>query len=134
MATYANQKRIIIEPLGQIEYKGQEKKEGQPEKQFLKALLWDELQNVMTDLTPPEFMLWTYLQKWRGKGYYDFSPADLKILFGWADNSARKYKNGLEMKGYLIKKSNNKYHFIAYPNSVTARAALIREKNREQLQ
>ena len=100
------------------------------EKQFLLSLNWNELLNVMSDLEPAEYILWQYLLKWRGQTYYDFSPADLEINFGWSENSSRKYKEGLEKKGYITKNSKNQYEFNPYPEIVELRAAAIREKNR----
>lgn len=131
MASYPNQTIINI---GAIEspllHLKDEKKQNGEAKQFLLALNWDELLNVMIDLEPPEFMLWQYLSKWGGQGYYNFSPADLETNFGWSENSIRKYKDGLEKKGYLIKVSRTQYTFNPYPEIVEMRAAANREKNR----
>lgn len=132
---YKNQKRIYIpEELGIIEHKSN------PNTQFLVALEWEQLLNVMTDLTAPEFMLWEYILKWRGKRpnendarYYDFSPANLYILFGWSENSSRKYLAELEKKKYLIAKSQNSYDFIPYPEEVKGRAAILREQRRNHI-
>ena len=129
MANYKNQKRINIgelkTPLLHIKKEKEDEKE-----QFLLSLNWKELLNVMSDLEPAEYILWQYLLKWRGKTFYDFSPADLEINFGWSENSSRKYRNALEKKGYIIKNSQNQYEFIPYPEVVELRAAAIREKNR----
>lgn len=126
MANYRNQKTIQIEPFGELQHMGAEDKQ-----QFLLALNWDALLNIMTDLDPPTYILWQYLLKWRGKdGGYDFSPADLKINFGWSENSSRKYLKNLEELGYLIEKTKNKYVLIPYPENVKMRAAFKREQNR----
>lgn len=123
---YKNQKRISIEELKSPLRHSKEDKN----KQFLLSMNWEELLNVMSDLDAPEYVLWQYLLKWRGQGYYDFSPADLEINFGWSENSARKYKKGLEDKKYLTKNSENRYVFNPYPSEVENRAAKRREENR----
>ncbi len=128
MATYKNQINIKIGELQPpLEHQSNDGE------LFLKALNWTALRNVMSDLTDPEFKLWIYLQQWRGKGNYEFSPANLHILFGWSDNSARKYKDGLERKDYLVMIGKNLYQFIPYPLSLVGRAAIFRETNRENL-
>lgn len=132
MANFKNQKRIYInDTLGKIEHQANK------ESQFLIALEWEPLLDVMTDLRAPEFMLWEYILKWRGPRkdeggirYYDFSPADLEINFGWAENSSRAYLTELEKKGYIIKDKINTYIFNPYPPEVAGRAALAREKHR----
>ena len=134
MANYKNQKRINInEDLGKIVHTAQN------DSQFLIALEWEPLLNIMTDLTAPEFILWEYILKWRGprkennnQRYYDFSPADLNILFGWSENSARKYLQELEKKQYIISQGKNSYVFVPYPEEVQGRAAIIREKRRNK--
>lgn len=134
MANYKNQNRINInEDLGKIVHPAQ------TDSQFLIALEWEPLLNIMTDLTAPEFMLWEYILKWRGprkennnQRYYDFSPADLHILFGWSENSARKYLKELEKKRYIISQGKNSYVFVPYPEEVQGRAAIIREKRRNK--
>jgi len=126
MANYANQTVINImdlqPPLQHIKSEDSES--------FLMALNWHALLNVMTDLEPSEYMLWQYLLKWSGQKYYNFSPADLEINFGWSENSARKYRDMLMKKGYLEKVSKNQYVFNPYPSVVEERAAAIREQNR----
>lgn len=122
---YANQTSIKIKALGEIEH------EYNSPEQYLAALNWNELLNVMSDLEPAEFVLWQYLLKWRGgEAIYNFSPIDLKVQFGWSENSSRKYKKSLENKGYLVKTSSKTFDFIPYPECVESRAALKREKNR----
>ena len=125
MANYANQYTIKIEDLGRLKHET-------GDDQFLVALNWNELLDVMSDLEPPVFVLWEYLLKWRGKkDGYDFSPSDLKVRFGWSENSVRKYRKILEEKGYL-KLDGKTYYFSPYPSGVEDRARQIREYNKNK--
>jgi len=120
MANYANQKVFLIQELGELQHTIQEQDKN---KSFLVALNWDKLLNVMIDLDPPEFVLWLYILKWRGKDRgYNFSPADLEEHFGWSENSSRKYRQGLEKKKYLVPISKTFYNFIPYPETTQERA------------
>lgn len=132
MANYKNQKRIYInENLDTIAHTTKK------DSQFLIALEWEPLLNIMSDLSAPEFMLWEYILKWRGprkedsnQRYYDFSPADLNVLFGWSENSSRKYLQELEKKKYIISQGKNSYMFIPYPEETASRAAIKRAERK----
>lgn len=97
--------------------------------QFLKALNWEPLMNIMSDLSHSAFIIWIYLNKWRGKGVYEFSPANIEDNFGISDVTIRKYKKELIDKGYLKPISTNRFIFIPYPENVQYRAAYEREQN-----
>lgn len=130
MARYENQYRIYIQDLGALEHTKDRNE------QFLAPLNWEQLNDVMTDLTDPEFKLWMYILKWRGArkdgsaAYYDFSPSDLSINFKWDDKSARKYRDNLVEKKYLIMNSDQTFLFYPYPAEVPLRASKIREEQR----
>lgn len=123
MPDIRNQHFIKIEELGRpLEHLS-------GETYFLKALNWEPLMNVMSDLSHSAFIMWMYLNKWRGKGVYEFSPANIEDNFGISDVTIRKYKQELIEKGYLVQESQNHFSFIPYPENTDGRAALTREKN-----
>lgn len=124
MPDFRNQHFIKIEELGQpLEHTKD------ADAQFLKALNWGPLMNVMSDLSHSAFIMWMYLNKWRGRGVYDFSPADIEDNFGISDVTIRKYKQELLEKGYLVQTSQNHFRFVPYPENTDGRAALKREEN-----
>lgn len=115
MANYANQKTIIVGHLSDIEYhKGNEG-------QWLKPLKWDPIKEAMRILNGNAFKLWIYLFSWEGKGYYDFSPANLSKELKISDEGARNARKELIEKGYIIETIEGKLEF--YPISRTTISA-----------
>lgn len=124
---FKNQHKITVEALGELEHIAQ------TDKQFLVALNWDELLDVMRVLSNSEFVLWLYLLKWRGKNtktgdkkVYYFSPVNIEIETGLSESTCRRAKQGLERLGFLQKVNPSSYNFIPYPPSIEDRAVKLR--------
>lgn len=118
---YKNQYKFIIDTLGPLEHKD--------EGQFLVALNWAELLDIVKVLSSSEFILWLYILKWRGKnkktnetGVYYFSPAEIEIETALSESTIHRAKKKLEQLGFLIKIGTKTYNFIPYPPQVKALA------------
>lgn len=116
MANYANQKRITLSNLTDIKHR-----EGVKGEHWLQPTKWEPIKEAMRILNGNAFKLWMYLLSWEGQGYYDFSPSDIAKTLSMSDEGARKARNELIEKGYLIEMENNKMVF--YPISRTNVAA-----------
>jgi len=108
MATYANQKVIVLGHLNDIvSHPG----DTTP---FLKATKWDPIKNAMRILNGNAFKLWIYLLSWEGKGVYEFSPANLAKELKMSDEGARNARKELIDKGYLVE-DGNRLEFFPIP-------------------
>lgn len=97
------------------------------EDQFIAALNWNPLLDVIMDLNPSEYVLWTYLLKWRGGDKeYDFSPAGIELQTGLSESTTRRIKDRFIRDGYLTLVKKKYYHFDPYPKGVHERAELKR--------
>ena len=106
MANYANQKTIKLGHLSDIKHK-----EGKQE-QFLQPVNWAPLKEAMRLLSGNGFKLYMYLLSWEGKGVYDFSPAGIAKETKMSDEGARKARNELVEKGFLIPMDNGHLEFF----------------------
>lgn len=106
---YKNQKRIEIKNFNSITHK-----EGTNDA-FLQPINWEYYDEALKNLSPNAFKVWFYLLRWSGKGYYDFSPANLcDALNIGSKNTVRTVKDELINKKYLIEVSTNICYF--YPS------------------
>lgn len=88
---------------------------------WLQPLKWEPIKEAMRILNGNAFKLWMYLFSWEGKGFYEFSPANISKELHISDEGARNAREELINKGYIIIKDNNKLEF--YPISRTTVAA-----------
>lgn len=122
MANYKNQYKFTIAPLGSLEHK-------EEKSQFLVALNWTELLDVVKVLSPSEYIVWLYILKWRGKnkktgetGIYYFAPAEIEIETGLSESTIHRAKGMLEKLGFLVKTGVRTYDFIPYPSHIKSLA------------
>ena len=128
MANYKNQVRVNIEDeqfKKIIHIKG-------TDGAFLQPLEWDKLISVMNVLSGNEFKLYMYLLKWKGQGYYDFSPAEIEIQLDMSENTSRTVRNRLIQLGFLEQGNNKNYIFNPFPNNLEDLATLKRGERREK--
>lgn len=115
MANYANQLRINIPNIDGIKHPAGEKEA------FLQPLSWDKLDYILFDLEKSELKLYFYFLRWVGRGYYEFSPADIELQLNISENTARAARKNLERKGYLTLQHNNTYLFNVFPDGLRER-------------
>lgn len=106
MANYANQKRIKMGNLKNIEHK-----QGSSEP-FFKPLNIAPIKEAMRLLNGNAFKLYIYLLSWDGANYYDFSPSHISKDLKISDEGARTARDELVRQGFLIKNSENIYEFF----------------------
>ena len=69
--------------------------------------------DTLKTLSANGFKLWFYLLHWVGKGYYDFSPANLcKVLNIKSKNTIYAAKQELIDEQYMVQVSTNKFIFF----------------------
>ena len=129
MALYANQQTIIINFTGEMVHKKDELNSDGTKKQFLQAMNWEPMLDIMAVLSGNEYLIYMYLMKWAGKeGGYQFSPADIEKHLGIGESTSQKTKKKFIELGILIKQSTNKYEFNPYPEGMKQKAELARAK------
>ena len=103
---YANQKRIILGNLKNIAHKDKEKVP------YLQPVNWGPIKEAMRLLSGNGLKLYMYLLSWEGQGYYDFSPAGIAKELNISDEGARRARDELIDKGFLIVRSENTLEFF----------------------
>lgn len=126
MANYANQLRINIPNIDGIKHPAGEKEA------FLQPLSWDKLDCILFDLEKSELKLYFYFLRWAGRGYYEFSPADIELQLNMSENTARAARKNLEHKGYLTLQHNNTYLFNVFPDGLRERYLINHAKKVEE--
>ena len=114
MANYKNQIRINIE-------EENFKKIIHPKETdsaFLQPLEWDKIMAVMNVLSGNEFKLYMYLLKWKGQGYYDFSPSELEVQLDMSENTSRTIRSRFVQLGFLKQLKDKTYSFIPFPDKI----------------
>ena len=106
MANYANQKTIKLGHLSDIKHKEK------TSEQFLQPVNWAPLKEAMRLLSGNGFKLYMYLLSWEGKDKYEFSPAGIAKETKMSDEGARKARNELVQKGFLMPIDSNYLEFF----------------------
>ena len=124
MAYYPNQDKIIIDLNDNnrlIHKKDELNADGTP-KQFLKAVNWDVLEDILLVLSGNELKVYLYLLKWAGQGYYDYSPADIIKVLNIGESTSQKIKKKFIELGFLVPQSNRTYKFNPSPDKLHKQA------------
>lgn len=109
MPNYKNQNFITDISVDKIKHY-----EGEKEA-WMQPFSWDKMLIPMYLLSGSEFKVYIYLFKWAGKTEYDYSPADIKKTLDIGEDTARKILKKFVEYGYLIKITEHRYKFDAYP-------------------